>query len=191
MTKTSSNCRNLLQQQSKINILLSSMCYIKFSPCILGEKISFSFAYIPSWQPQFCLQPCITGVFHLVWKKKVKISQSCLTLCDPIDSSPPSSSVHGILQARTLELVAISFSNACVHVNLLQSCLTLSLYGQQPNRLLCPWDSPSKNTGVSCHSLLQGNLPRPRIELMSPALAGRFFSVRHQGSPSNLELMFN
>ena len=38
--------------------------------------------------------------------------QSCPTLCDPVDSSPPGSPVPGILQARTLEWVAISFSNA-------------------------------------------------------------------------------
>ena len=38
--------------------------------------------------------------------------QSCPTLCDPVDGSPPGSSVPGILQARTLEWVAISFSNA-------------------------------------------------------------------------------
>ena len=41
-----------------------------------------------------------------------KSPQSCLTLCDPIDGSPPSSPIPGILQARTLEWVAISFSNA-------------------------------------------------------------------------------
>ena len=41
-----------------------------------------------------------------------KSLQSCPTLCDPIDSSPPGSPVSGILQARTLEWVAISFSNA-------------------------------------------------------------------------------
>ena len=41
-----------------------------------------------------------------------KSLQLCLTLCDPIDSSPPGSPVPGILQARTLEWVAISFSNA-------------------------------------------------------------------------------
>ena len=41
-----------------------------------------------------------------------KSRQSCPTLCDPIDSSPPVSAVPGILQARTLECVAISFSNA-------------------------------------------------------------------------------
>ena len=41
-----------------------------------------------------------------------KVLQSCRTLCDPIDGSPPGSPVLGILQARTLEWVAISFSNA-------------------------------------------------------------------------------
>ena len=41
-----------------------------------------------------------------------KSLQSCPTLCNPIDGSPPSSPVPGILQARTLEWVAISFSNA-------------------------------------------------------------------------------
>ena len=41
-----------------------------------------------------------------------KSRQSCPTLCDPIDRSPPGSSVPGILQARTLEWVAIAFSNA-------------------------------------------------------------------------------
>ena len=42
-----------------------------------------------------------------------KSLQSCSTLCDPIDGSPPGSPVPGILQARALEWVAISFSNAC------------------------------------------------------------------------------
>ena len=42
----------------------------------------------------------------------VKSLQSCPTLCDPVDGSLPGSSVLGILQARTLEWVAISFSNA-------------------------------------------------------------------------------
>ena len=42
-----------------------------------------------------------------------KSLQSCLTLCDPTDGSPSGSPVPGILQARTLEWVAISFSDAC------------------------------------------------------------------------------
>ena len=41
-----------------------------------------------------------------------KLLQSCPTLCDPIDGSPPGFPIPGILQARTLEWAAISFSNA-------------------------------------------------------------------------------
>ena len=54
-----------------------------------------------------------------------KSLQLCPTLCDSIDCSPPGSSVPGILQARTLEWVAISVSNARMHAKLLQSCPTL------------------------------------------------------------------
>ena len=49
---------------------------------------------------------------HAAAATAAKSLQSCLTLCDPIDGSPPGYTVHGILQARTLEWVAISFSNA-------------------------------------------------------------------------------
>ena len=46
------------------------------------------------------------------WKTgvRVKVAQSYLTLCDPMDCSPPGSSVHSVLQARILEWVAIPFS---------------------------------------------------------------------------------
>ena len=56
-----------------------------------------------------------------------KLYQASLTLCDPTDSSPPGSPIPGVLQARTLEWVAISFSNAWkwkVKVKV-KSCLTL------------------------------------------------------------------
>ena len=48
---------------------------------------------------------------HSASAAAAKSLQSCLTLCDPIDGSPPGSPVPGILQARTLEWVAISFPN--------------------------------------------------------------------------------
>ena len=52
-------------------------------------------------------------LFHVIsLHAAAKSLQSCLTLCDPIDGSPPGSPVPGILQARTLEWAAISFSNA-------------------------------------------------------------------------------
>ena len=49
---------------------------------------------------------------HAAAATAAKLLQSCPTLCDPIDGSPPDPPVPGILQARTLEWVAISFSNA-------------------------------------------------------------------------------
>ena len=53
-------------------------------------------------------------LFRIAWEGSAaaKSLQLCPTLCDPIDGSPPGSPVPGILQARTLEWVAISFSNA-------------------------------------------------------------------------------
>ena len=88
-----------------------------------------------------------------------KSLQVCLTLCDPIDGSPPGSSVPGILQARTVEWVAISFSNACMHAKSLQSCPTL-----------CdPMDSSPP--GFSIHRILQARIgsglpfPSPSVNL--------------------------
>ena len=49
---------------------------------------------------------------NIFYAAAAKSLQSCPTLCDPIDGSPPGSTVPEILQARTLEWVAISFSNA-------------------------------------------------------------------------------
>ena len=92
--------------------------------------------------------------------------QSCLTLCDPTDSSLPSSSVPGIVQARTLEWVAISFFSAWkwkVKVKSESEKWKWSRSvvsgserprGLQPTRLLHPWDFPGRSTGVSCHCLL-------------------------------------
>ena len=56
-----------------------------------------------AWMPG---QPRVQGRS----KVKVLVTQLCLTLCKPMDYSSPVSSVHGILQARILELVAMSFS---------------------------------------------------------------------------------
>ena len=85
-----------------------------------------------------------------------KSLQSCLTLCDPIDSSPPGSPVPGILQARTLEWVAISFSNAWKGKVKGKSLSRVQLFAT-------PWtaahqappsmDFPGKSTGVGCHRL--------------------------------------
>ena len=79
-----------------------------------------------------------------------KSLQSCPTLCNPIDGSPPGFPVPGILQARTPEWVAISFSNAWKWSRSVVSD-SQRPYGLQPYRLLHPWDFPGKSTGVGCH----------------------------------------
>ena len=87
-----------------------------------------------------------------------KSLQLCPTLCDPIGSSPPGSPVPGILQARTLEWVAISFSNIWKWKNQVKSLSRVQLlatHGLQPTRPLCPRDFPGKSTGVGCHRLLR------------------------------------
>ena len=86
-----------------------------------------------------------------------KSLQSCPTLCDPIDGSPLGSPVPGILQARTLEWVAISFSNAWkwkVTVKSLSHVRLLATPWTAPTRFLHPWDFQGKSTGVGCHCLL-------------------------------------
>ena len=62
----------------------------------------------PDTSLKFMLNPCVAHDTHLCCA--VLLLQLCLTLCNPMGCSSPGSSVHGILQARILELVAISFS---------------------------------------------------------------------------------
>ena len=100
-----------------------------------------------------------------------EVTQSFPTLCDLVDCSLPSSSVHEILQARILEWVAISFSNktcVCTHTLCVCVCVCVCVYsimsnfvthGLQPTRLLCPWNFPGNNTGMGCHFLVQGIFP--------------------------------
>ena len=130
-------------------------------------------------------------------RQTAKSLQSCPTLCGPRDSSPPGSPVPGILQARTLEWVAISFSNAWkwkVKVKSLSRVRPLATHGLQPTRLLPPWDFPGKSTGVGCHCLLQegkGNLilspnrsGEPRLSHVLRTYLGGIVSHRDMRSPS-------
>ena len=87
-----------------------------------------------------------------------KSLQSCLTLCDPRDFSPPGFPVPGILQARTLEWVAISFSNAWkwkVKVKLLSRSRLLATPWTAAYQAPLSMDFPGKSTGMGCHCLLQ------------------------------------
>ena len=66
-----------------------------------------------------------------------KLLQSCLTLCDPMDSSPPGSSVHRILQARTLEWVAISFSTKKASILKMLTFMKNLIWGNRKRYLCC------------------------------------------------------
>ena len=84
--------------------------------------------------------------------------RSCPTLCDPIDSSPPGSPVPGILQARTLERFAISFSNAWkwkVKVKSLSRVRLLATPWTAAYQVALSMGFSSKSTGVECHCLFQ------------------------------------
>ena len=86
-----------------------------------------------------------------------KSLQSCPTLCDSIDGSPPGSPAPRILQARTLEWIALpSPMHESEKWKWSRSVVPDSLrpHGRQPTRLLHPWDFPGKSTGVGCHRLL-------------------------------------
>ena len=133
---------------------ISKLCYIAFQHWLPSKKLIHS-VYIPR-----CHQPppLSTHTVHIritaAAAAAAKSLQSCLTLCDPIDGSPPDSLVPGILQARTLKWVAISFSNAWnwkVKVKSLSRVRLFRPHGLQPIRLLRPWDFPGKSTGVECH----------------------------------------
>ena len=115
----------------------------------------------PGMEPKSLMSPVLAAA-------TAKSHQSCPSLCDPIDGSPPGSSVPGILQARTLEWVAISFSNAWkwkVKVKFLSRVWLLAT----------PWTvayQAPPPMGFSRQEYWSG-VPSPSL----PVLAGRFFTT--------------
>ena len=124
-----------------------------------------------------------------IWNKPAaaataKSLQSCPTLCNPIDGSPPGSpAVPGILQARTLEWVAISFSNAWkwkVKVKLFSCVRLLATPGT------AAYQAPP-SMGLSRQEYWSGvpspspqDLPNPGIKPGSPALRQTLYHLSHQ-----------
>ena len=135
-------------------ILFLCFCFFKNAHlislfCLLFYGVSFFFSYY-NLEDIYPVLPVPAAA--------AKLLQLCPTLCDPIDGSPPGSPVPGILQARTLERVAISSPmHESEKWKWSRSVVSDSLrpHGLQPTRLLHPWDFPGKSTGVGCHCLLQ------------------------------------
>ena len=123
-----------------------------------------------------------------------KSLQSCLTVCEPVDSSPPGSPIPGILQARTLEWVAISFSNAWKWKVKVKSLSCVQLFGtpwtaahQAPLSMgfsrqeywsRMPLPSPLLKLLSMNQGLYWGNLVP---ELFSPCLSPFIWSPAHSG----------
>ena len=104
-----------------------------------------------------------------------KLLQSCPTLCDPIDGSPPGSSVPGILQARTLEWVAISFS---------------TVLSRTFQRIPFHWVK-AKVTNMDHHALhvlSPLNRPAQTLSLLSHLLVSPFWTVISRISASHLNV---
>ena len=136
------------QLQSK-NSFVKSKCF-RTSLVVQWLRLCSSTTGVMSSIPgQGTKMPCATAT--------AKSLQSCPTLCNPIDGSPPGSAVPGILQTKTLEWVCISFSSAwkwkvkvksLSRVRLLATQWTAAYQAPQSMGL------PGKSTGVGCHCLL-------------------------------------
>ena len=124
----------------------------------------------------------VSNLYHAVLSL---VAQSCLTLCDPMDYSPPGSSVHGILQAGILEWVAMPSSRTFIirsdqllsHVRLFATLWTVALQAPPPMGFFrqeywsgLPFPSP-------------GDLSDPGIEPRSPALQADALPSEPPGKP--------
>ena len=120
--------------------------HLAWSPLLLYFILLSTYDYITDqiFYLLICLLPIFPNNGHKLHAAAAKSLQSCLTLGNLIDGSPPGYPVPGILQTRTLEWVAISFSNAWKWKVKVKSCPTQRPRGLQPARLLCPWDFPGE-----------------------------------------------
>ena len=121
----------------------------------------------------FCLPESPRKVVDVFWLEKVKVlvTEACPTLCHPMDCSPPGSSVHGILQARMLEWVAIPFCRGSSQQRdrTWVSWIADSLYHPSHQRELngCSGHLPDKTTAHASH-----NLPNKVIAQQEPPRRG-------------------
>ena len=143
------------------------------------------------------------------------VAQSCLTVCDPMDCSPPGSSVHGdppgkntgvgchaLLQEIfptqglnpglpncTWILYQLSHKGKPLKNSSLhvesESCSVMS-DSLQPHGLHIPWNSPGQNTGVGSFSLLQGIFPTQGSTPGLPHCNQILYQLSHQGSPLHI-----
>ena len=148
----------------------SHLRYLSFSLVASHPHLSHLTSSQPHWPSHHSLNTPITfppSSLHtghslsrmiFLYPAAAKSLQSCPTLCDLIDGSPPGSPVPWDSPGKNTG-VGCHFLLQCMKVKseseVAQSCLTLSdPMDCSPTRLLHPWDFPGKSTGVGCHCLL-------------------------------------
>ena len=107
-------------------------------------------------------------------KSECEVSQSCPTLSDPMDCSPPGSSVHGIFQARVLEWGAIAFSIALTRRTFVVE--VMSLLFNMLSRLIIAFLPKSKGLLISCLQSPSAVILEPRKK--SPSLFPHLFVMK-------------
>ena len=122
---------------------------------------------------------CTKFEFNLRYAVSYLVAQSCMTLWDPMDCSPPGSSVTGILQARILEWFAIPPPGDLPNPEFKPRFPSL-----QADSLMCEPPGKTKNTGVDSLSLLQGNLSTQELNWGLVHCRWILYQLSYVGSPS-------
>ena len=102
-------CRETVRDHTKL-LSFEFILNTRVSPCFLSHELLLQ-GFCHSWHPPTLMLVSNSWEYFPLAATAAKSLQSCPTLCDPIDGSTPGSAVPGILQTRTLEWVAISFSS--------------------------------------------------------------------------------
>ena len=132
------------------------------------------------WKEIMCVCVCLEhSISPQHWKEIVCVCV-CVCVCVHLISPQHWKEIVCVC-THTKSLVCVCVC-VCVHARQVPSVVSNSWqpHGLQPTRLLCPGHSPGKNIGVGCHFLLQGIFPTQGLNhtSFSPALAGRFFTMR-------------
>ena len=111
---------------------------------------------------------------HTVQLKLIQCFVSIVSQNTKMPSSQLEINKRGLIKKSVIHMVVVQLLS---HVRL------SLLHGQQPARLLCPWDSPGKSTGVGSHSLLQGIFPTQESKLGLLYCRQILYQLRYRGSP--------
>ena len=151
--------------------------------CIINSKFEFNIFDVFGWNNKIWTTSCDRPTCGC-W---CSVTQLYLTLCDPVDCSPPGFSVHGIFQARILEWGAVP---SPIYIACMLSCFSYAWLCASLWTVAC--QAPlsigfsSKSTRLGCHALLQGFFPTQGLSQGS-CTVGRFFTTEPPGKPIGLQ----